>query len=176
MAEEKKSRGRGQRGGRGGRDKEREKEFDQRVIDLARVTRVMAGGKRMTFRACVAIGDRRGRVAMGLAKSADVSSAISKAVRQAQKSWINVPLVEDTLPYPVRYKFGAAKVLIKPAPKGSGIIAGGVMNTVLDLAGVKNVVGKMLGSKNKINNTKATLAALESLQTPAEYKKRLVKE
>ena len=124
----------------------------------------------MSFRACVAIGDRKGRVGMGLAKGADVAGAIGKAVNQAQKSIINVQTINETIAHPIKKKFGAAMILLKPAPKGSGIIAGGGMNTVLDLAGVKNVVGKMLGSKNKINNTKATLAALSELKRIANTK------
>src|SRR3972149_3451148 len=106
--------------GRGEKKEEKAKEFDQRVIEIARVTRVMAGGKRMSFRACVAIGDRKGRVGMGLAKGADVAGAIGKAVNQAQKSIINVQTINETIAHPIKKKFGAAMILLKPAPKGSG--------------------------------------------------------
>lgn len=123
----------------------------------------MAGGKRMSFRACVAIGDRKGRVGAAVAKGADVSNAINKAVRAAQKRLIVVKLVEETIPHPITVKFSAAKVLLKPARQGTGIIAGGPIRAVLDLAGVKNVVAKMLGSHNKINNVRATLLALSRL-------------
>ena len=111
-----------------------EKEFEQRIIDIARVTRVMAGGKRMSFRACVALGDTKGRVSFGVAKGADVSAAIEKASRKAKKGMITVPIVNATIPHDVRTKFGAAYILLKPAPQGSGVKAGGVMRTVLELA------------------------------------------
>ncbi len=131
---------------------------------MARVTRVTAGGKRMRFRSCMAIGDRKGRVGFGVAKGADVSNAMKKAVRQAKKNLFTVPLFNETIPHQTQAKFGAAKVLLKPSPKGSGIIAGGAVRQVLALAGVPNVVSKMLGSKNKINNVKATFAALKTLK------------
>lgn len=140
------------------------KEFEQRIVDLARVTRVMAGGKRLRFRACVLVGNRLGRVGMGLAKGADVTLAVNKAVAQAEKSLLSVPLVRETIPHEIRQKYGAAIVLIKPAPKGTGIIAGGAARQVLELAGVSNVVAKILGSNNKINNVRATLAALSKLR------------
>jgi len=140
-----------------------DREFDQKIIDLARVTRVMAGGKRMRFRACVAIGDHKGRVAIGLGKGADVSLAISKATAAARKVLITVPIYEDTLPHAILIKYGAAKILLKPAPRGAGIIAGGAVRSVLDLAGVPNVAAKMLGSRNKLNNARATILALKSL-------------
>lgn len=146
------------------RDSREDKEFDQQIIDIARVTRVMKGGKRMSFRACVAIGDKKGRVGVALGKGADVTSAITKAVNQAKKKLLTVPIVNETIPHDVRWKFKAAKLLLKPAPKGSGIIAGGVMRSVLGLAGIGNVVAKNLGSKNKVNIAKATIEALASLR------------
>lgn len=148
-----------------GKRAEREKsEFDQKLIDVARVTRVMAGGKRMSFRACIVIGDRKGKVAMGVRKGTDVSVAINKAVAAAKKDWLKVTIVNDTIPHRVLQKFGAARVLLKPAPKGTGVIAGGPVRAVLELAGIKNVVSKMLGSNNKANNVKATILALEKLR------------
>lgn len=141
-----------------------EKEFDQAMIDIARVTRVMAGGKRMRFRVCVVIGDRKGRVGTAVAKGADVTLAINKAVNKAKKNIIKVPIINETIPHRVDVKSGAAKILLKPAPRGSGIIAGGAVRVVLDLAGVSNVVAKILGSKNKINNVNATFKALKSLK------------
>ena len=140
------------------------KEFDQQIIDIARVTRVMAGGKRMRFRACVVIGDRKGRVGTAVAKGADVTLAVNKAVTKAKKDLVNVPIINETIPHRVDVKFGAAKILIKPAPKGTGIIAGGAVRVVLDLAGVSNVVAKILGTNNKINNVKATIKALQMLK------------
>lgn len=154
------------RGGRGRRpEAEGDKEFAQNILDLARVTRVTAGGKRMRFRACVIVGDKKGRVGYGVAKGADVSLSVDKAARQAKKSLITIPLFHETIPHATEAKFGAAKVLLKPAPIGSGIIAGGAMRLVLDLGGVPNIVGKMLGSKNKLNNARATIEALQKLKS-----------
>lgn len=146
------------------RGMKKEPEFEQRIVDVARVTRVMAGGKRMRFRVCLVIGDKKGRVSYGMAKGADVTMAVTKAMTAAQKKLIKVPMVGSTIPYAVRAKFGAAKVLLKPAPQGTGIIAGGAMRMVLEVAGVNDVVGKILGSNNKINNVKATLKAIEMLR------------
>ncbi len=139
-------------------------EFDQRMIDLARVTRVMAGGKRMRFRACMVIGDKKGRIGWGVAKGADVSMAIQKAVAQAKKNMMTVSIVDGTIPHEVNVKFKAARLLLKPAKSGKGLIAGGVVRTVLELAGVKNIISKMLGSKNKVNNVAAVFKALASLR------------
>lgn len=139
-------------------------EFDQQMIELSRVTRVMAGGKRMRFRACIVIGDRKGRVGWGVAKGADVSLAIQKATAQAKKNLITVNTVNGTIPHEVRVKFHAARLLLKPAKSGKGLIAGGVVRTVLSLAGVQNIVSKAFGSPNKINNVAATFKALTSLR------------
>ncbi len=141
-----------------------ETEFEQSIIDIARVTRVMAGGKRMRFRACVVLGDRKGRVGMGIGKGADVTLAVNKASTRAKKNLVVVPIIEETIPHKVNAKFGAAKIMIKPAPKGTGIMAGGATRIILDLAGVSNVVAKILGSNNKINNVSATLEALRQLK------------
>lgn len=143
--------------------KPREKrEFEQKIVDLARVTRVTKGGKRMSFRACVVIGDLKGKVGLGIAKGADVALAVNKAVKQAQKKMFIVPLVNDTIPHEVRIKKGAVELLLKPAPRGTGVKAGGAVRVVLELAGVPNIVGKILGTKNKINNCKVLLEALDS--------------
>lgn len=146
--------------------KQEDQEFDQKIIDVARVTRVTEGGKQMSFRATVAIGDRKGRVGMGIGKGLDVTRAINKAVAQAKKTMIKVPLNDQgTIPHDVDKKFGAARIMVRPAPQGTGIIAGGVMRMILDLAGIKNATAKMYGSKSKINNSRATVEALKSLQT-----------
>jgi small subunit ribosomal protein S5 len=137
-------------------------EFEQRIVDLARVTRVMAGGKRMKFRACLVLGDKKGRVAFGLAKGIDVAQAISKAATMARKQIQQVPIHNGTIPHQVSIKLKSAKIMIKPAKKGSGIKAGGVVRTVLELAGIKDVTAKILGTNNKINNVRATLFALAS--------------
>jgi len=154
-------------GGRGPRrddrrDKEKD-EFEQRILEVARVTRVMAGGKRMNFRACVAIGDKKGNVGVGLGKGADVTMAVNKAVNRAKKTMINVPMVNETIPHEIKQKMGAALILFKPAKKGRGVIAGGVARIILELAGVSNVTSKTLGSNNKINNARCTIAALAGL-------------
>lgn len=139
-------------------------EFEQQIIDLARVTRVMAGGKRLRFRVCMVIGDRNGRVGFGIAKGADVALAINKAVAQARKNIIDVPLVKETIPHRLRIRFKSAEVLLKPAPSGTGVIAGGAVRQVLELAGVPNIVAKILGCNNKISNVKAVFKALETMQ------------
>lgn len=148
----------------------KEEEFQQRIIDVARVTRVMAGGKRMKFRVCLAIGDKKGRVAIGIAKGADVTLGITKALATAKKNLIKVPLVNETIIHPVEIKFKAAKVLLKPAKKGAGIKAGGPVRTLCELAGVPNITAKILGSNNKINIAKATILAFESFKKPKKMK------
>ncbi len=144
--------------------KREQAEFDQHIVDIARVTRVMAGGKRMRFRACVVIGDKKGRVGMGLAKAKDVPMAVQKAVKKAERDMIRVPLAGDTIPHEIRIKDGSAQILIKPAPTGTGIISGGPVRIVLEYAGVKNVVSKILGANNKVNNVRATIKALSMLR------------
>ena len=146
------------------RDDKPKEEFEQRILDIARVTRVMAGGKRMNFRACVAIGDKKGNVAVGLGKGADVTIAVNKAVNKAKKVMIKVPTVKDTIPHAITCKLGAAKIIFKPASKGKGIISGGVVRTILELAGVKNVTTKTIGTNNKVNNARCTIKALDSLR------------
>jgi small subunit ribosomal protein S5 len=118
----------------------------------------------MRFRASVLIGDRKGRVGFGVAKGGDVAMAVDKATRQAKKSLFTVPLSNGTIPHEVDAKFAAARVLLKPAPQGTGLKSGGPTRMVLDLAGVPNAVSKVLGSNNKINNAKATFVALQALK------------
>ncbi len=151
---------------RGGSDVPAEADYEEKNVEVARVTRVTKGGKRMRFRALTVIGNRKGRVGFGLAKGVDVAGATSKATTQARKALLTVPLVMETIPHPVDAKFGAAKLLLKPAPKGTGVKAGGAVRIVLELAGVPNVVAKILGSSNKINNVKATFEALRKLRAP----------
>lgn len=148
---------------RGKRDDKRD-EFEQRILDIARVTRVMAGGKRMSFRACVAIGDKKGKVGVNLGKGADVTIAITKAVNKAKKNMITVSIVNNTIPHEIWQKFGAAKILFKPASKGRGVIAGGVVRIILELAGIHNVTSKILGTNNKVSNAKCTIEALKNLK------------
>jgi len=160
------------RGGRRGAPRRDEvaDEFEQKIVDIARVTRVMAGGKRMRFRACVAIGNKKGKVAIGLAKGADVTLAVAKAVNQAKKDLVTVPTVRQTIPHAIEQKFGAARVLLKPAAAGRGIIAGGIVRTILELSGIHNISSKVLGTNNKVNNAKCVILALKNLRTPLKKK------
>ena len=146
-----------------------EKEFNETVVQINRVSKKTKGGNQMRFAALVVIGDRKGRVGAGLEKAKDVRGAIQKAVASAKRKMIEVPLRGTTLPYEIRHKFGAAKIIIKPAPEGTGIIAGGAIRVVLDNAGVRNASAKIMGTKNKITNVYATIQALQKL---AEIKER----
>jgi small subunit ribosomal protein S5 len=141
------------------------REFDQKVVEVSRVTRVVAGGKRMRFRALVVIGDRKGRVGVGLRKGADVSESVNKAVNDAKKNMVTVPLINDTIPHEVVLKYKSSRIILHPARQGSGVIAGGAIRSVMEMAGVKNVMGKMMGSSNKVNNVRAALLALKSLKS-----------
>lgn len=140
-----------------------EKQFDERVVNIDRVARVVKGGRRFRFRALVVVGDRKGQVGIGIAKGADVTTAVAKAVDVAKKNFIKVNLYNGTLPHDAEEKVGGAKILIKPAAPGTGLIAGGVVRTVLEVAGVSNVLSKSLGSTNKINTAYATIAALQKI-------------
>lgn len=152
-----------QHGGEGhGREKS---EFDQKTVEIKRVTRVVAGGKRMRFRALVVIGDRRGRVGMGLRKGLDVSESVNKAVNEAKKNLISLPLVNETIPHEIKVKYKSSSLMLKPARPGTGVIAGGAVRSVMELAGVKNVVSKMLGSNNKVNNIKAVFQAFRRMKS-----------
>lgn len=162
---------RDQRGRRAPRRHQKEKdEFDSTIIDLARVTRVMAGGKRMRFRACVIVGDRKGRIGMGLKKGADVQLAVAKATTAAKKKLIHVPLSDGTIPHHMIAAFRGASVLLKPSRAGTGVIAGGVVRTVMEYAGVTNIVAKIMGSNNKINNVQAVMSALSSLRSEEDVR------
>lgn len=152
--------------GRGSAPRREPKEFEQKILDLSRVTRVTAGGKRMSFRCTLIIGDKKGRVGIGIAKGIDVQVAIDKAYRQAKKNVIRVPLVHETIPHPVQVKFGSAVVLLKPAPQGTGLKSGGAVRVVLELAGVPNASSKILNSSNKINLAKATFEGIKVLRVP----------
>ncbi|MFN7088494.1 MAG: 30S ribosomal protein S5 [Candidatus Paceibacteria bacterium] len=140
-------------------------EWEQKVLDIRRVARVVAGGKRFSFRATVVIGNRSGKVGVGVAKGKDVAQAVEKATNQAKKDIIEVPIVEGTIPHEVYAKHSSAEVLIKPAKRGKGIIAGGAARAVLTLAGIKDVSAKILGrTPNKLTNARATLEALRKLK------------
>ena len=140
-----------------------EKQFDERVLHIDRVARVVKGGRRFRFRALVAVGDRKTRIGIGSAKGADVTTAVAKAMEVAKKNMVSVNLYKETLPHEATGKVGGANILIMPAAPGTGLIAGGVVRTVLEVAGVRNVLSKSLGSSNKTNTAYATMQALESL-------------
>ncbi len=151
------------------RDGERERsEFDQKVVEVKRVTRVVAGGKRMRFRALVVIGDRKGKVGMGLKKGADVSESVNKAVNAAKKNMVTLPLVNETIPHGLNVKYKSSSLMLKPAKPGTGVIAGGAVRSVMELSGVKNIVCKMLGSNNKVNNVKAVFTAFRRMKSKEE--------
>ena len=171
-------RGQGQRGGgfgqnrrpgfgRAGVGRDRQKdEFESKLLDLARVTRVTGGGKRMSFRAVVVAGDKKGKIGIGIDKGKDVSQAIEKATRRAKKNLVSVVITEGTISYQVEAKAGPARILLKPQKKGRGLVAGGAVRTICELAGIKNISSKILsGSKNKLNNAIATMEALKKLKS-----------
>lgn len=151
-------------------------EFDQKLLDLARVTRVVKGGRRFRFRATLVIGNRKGKVGVGVAKGADVSDAIQKAFNDAKKSLITVKLSDNTIPHDVEMKKGSAKVMLKPASKGRGVIAGGSVRAVVDLAGIRDIISKSMGTSNKLNVARATVEALKSLKAPRIKKESEVKQ
>lgn len=153
------------------RREKREKEFQEAVIKIDRVTRVVKGGRRLRFRATVCIGDMKGRVGLGIGKSNEVRGAIDKAIAKAKKNLITVELDGTTIPHDIKTKFKSAVVFMKPAAEGTGIIAGGAIRKVLELAGVKNILTKSLGSTNKINTAKVTVQALQELQATPKMKK-----
>lgn len=158
---------------RGPRPPKRVSEFMDRVLEIRRVTRVVAGGKRFSFRAAVVVGDGKGRVGIGLAKGLDVANAVQKGRVQAEKNIIKVALQDGrTIAHDVEAKYSAARVRLKPAREGNGLIAGGSTRTVLELAGVKDISAKILGrTKNKLTNAMATIEALKKIKSRVLVKK-----
>ena len=144
------------------------KEFEEKVVQVNRVSKKTKGGNRMSFSALVVVGDRKGRVGVGLGKATDVASAVRKAVTYAQKHLITVVTRGTTIPHEVYVKLGAAKLLIKPAPPGSGVIAGGAVRALVEAAGIRDIVGKILGTANKASNVYAGLEALRRLRSLEE--------
>src|SRR5688572_26748996 len=140
-----------------------EKQFDERTLHIDRVARVVKGGRRFRFRALVVVGDRKNRVGIGTAKGADVTAAVTKATEIAKKNFITVSLYKGTLPHEVETKVSGAHILLIPASAGTGLIAGGVVRTILEVAGVSNALSKSIGSTNKTNTAYATIKALDSL-------------
>ncbi len=151
-----------------------EKLYDERVLNIDRVARVVKGGRRFRFRALVVVGDKKGKVGIGASKGADVTSAISKATDVAKKNMVAISLSKGTLPHEAETKVSGAKIRLMPASPGTGLIAGGVVRTVLEVAGVKNALSKSLGSSNKINVAYATLEALTSIKPEAEWVTNMV--
>jgi len=141
------------------------KEYDSKVLDLARVTRVTGGGKQLRFRAVVAVGNRNGKIGVGVDKGRDVAQAVDKATRLAKKSIIEIPIFEETIPHEVKTKYSSATVLLRPQAKGRGLVAGGVVRVMCDLAGIRNISSKILSrSRNKLNIAQATIEALKKLK------------
>jgi small subunit ribosomal protein S5 len=146
-----------------------EKQFDERVVAIDRVARVVKGGRRFRFRALVVVGDRKGKVGAGTAKGADVTAAVAKATEAAKKNLIVAPVDKGTIPHEQEAKVSGAHIMLKPAAPGTGLIAGGVVRVVLEVAGVKDILSKSIGSSNKINVTYATLEALRLIEPKANW-------
>jgi small subunit ribosomal protein S5 len=160
----------GGKGGKGGKGKDRDKEKDsayqERVIQIRRVSKVVKGGKKLSFRAIVVIGNEKGEVGVGVGKASDVIGAVRKGVADGKKHLITIPLTKsNTIPHPIVGGGGGANVMMRPAAPGTGVIAGGAVRTVLELAGVKNILAKQLGSGNPLNNARAAVNALKTLRS-----------
>lgn len=140
------------------------KEFEEKIVQINRVSKKTKGGNRMSFSALVVVGDKKGRVGVGLGKARNVSSAVRKGASYAQKRMITVPMRGTTIGHEVRLKWGAARLILKPAPAGSGVIAGGPVRAVVEVAGIKDIVAKILGTSNKASNVYATFEALKMLK------------
>jgi small subunit ribosomal protein S5 len=146
--------------------------FEEKIVQITRVTKVVKGGKKLTFRAVVIIGDNKRKVGVGIGRAEDVNLAIDKAVLNGKKNLINVPLtIKYSIPHVVKSTFGACSIMLRPASQGTGVIAGGSVRTVLELAGVKNILAKQFGSSNILNNAKATILALTNLNEKVELGK-----
>lgn len=146
--------------------------FEEEVISIRRVTKVVKGGKNLRFSAAVIVGDKRGRVGLGKGKAREVPLAIKKAVANAKKNLITVPILTDTIPFYTMGKFGASRVVLRPASPGTGVIAGGAVRVIMELAGIKNILTKSQKSKNTITVARATIAGLKSLNAPNDILKK----
>ncbi len=146
---------------------QQDKEFDERVIQVSRVSKKTKGGNRIGFSVLMVVGDKKSRVGVGLGKAPDVLSAIKKGVRRAKKNLFTVPMNKTTIPHDIKVKFGAAEILLKPAPAGSGVIAGGAVRAVVEAAGIKDISSKVLGTRNQATNVYCAMKALRMLQPVA---------
>ena len=143
-----------------------ENAWEEKVVEVTRVTKVVKGGKKLSFRAILVVGNEKGQIGVGVGKANDVIGAVKKGVADAKKHCIEIPITKYmSIPHPINGRSGAAKVILKPSAIGSGVIAGGSTRTVLELAGIKNILAKQLGSDSKLNNARATLDALNNLKT-----------
>lgn len=140
------------------------KEFEEKIVQINRVSKKTKGGNRISFSALVVVGNKKGKVGVALGKAPDTLSAIKKGIRKAKKSLIRVPMKKTTIPFQIKVKRGAAKVLLKPAPAGTGVLAGGAVRSVVEAAGIRDVVGKIMGTSNKASNVYATFEALRKIQ------------
>jgi len=152
------------------------KEFEEEVIQIDRVTRVVKGGRRLRFRATVVIGNKKGKVGVGIGKSTEVTGAIQKAISKAKKTLVTVPIVGQTIPHKVDFKYKSAHLLLMPACPGTGIIAGGPLRKIIELAGVEDILSKSLGNNNKLTNSQAGIMALQKLQEIPWLKKTAPKD
>jgi small subunit ribosomal protein S5 len=151
------------------RAKKEETNWQERVIQIRRVSKVVKGGKKLSFRAIVVVGNERGQVGVGVGKASDVIGAVKKGVADGKKHLIDIPITKsNSIPHPVNGVGGGSKVIMRPAAPGTGVIAGGAVRTVLELAGVRNILAKQLGSNNPLNNARAAVNALSTLRTFAE--------
>lgn len=155
--------------GKSSRSREKEITFQERVIQIRRVSKVVKGGKKLSFRAIVVVGNERGQVGVGVGKASDVIGAVRKGVADGKKHLIDIPLTKsNSIPHPINGIGGGAKVMMRPAAPGTGVIAGGAVRTVLELAGVRNILAKQLGYNNPLNNARAAINALTTLRTLSE--------
>ncbi len=157
------------KGRKSNKHREEKSDWQERVVQIRRVTKVVKGGKKLSFRAIVVVGNEKGQVGVGVGKASDVIGAVKKGVADGKKHLVEVPLTKsNSIPHPAQGAGGGAKVMMRPAAPGTGVIAGGAVRTVLELAGVKNILAKQLGSGNPLNNARAAVSALDNLRTFAD--------